>query len=280
MTNVEKELIKTSIASYCKAKDITAEELAVKAGVSYSDVIYPIIMGRPSKMAAIGEKLWRKVWNVISPDVMEGLHPTADFNSVLALCDSARKNHMMFGLTGDTGMGKSTALRAYCVRPYVYYHYISPTTQVRTFLTSLLREMGVNFYGNTDDMLNMVAEELNSQPDPLLIIDESGKINTRLMLCLHSLRDKTLLNAGIVLAGMPAFKNGLIKQVSKGTNGYSEFYRRINLWHELKGLTAAEITHILEANGIKDKEEQREYRRYNRFGDLMNAITLHKTLNA
>lgn len=276
MTNLRKELITKTIPRYCKAKGITQMELAVKAGVGYTDVLRKMVAGFGDHLDS---KLWRKVWNVINPEIMEGLHQTADFRKVLLMCDNARKYHRMIGLTGDTGMGKSTALKAYALRAEIWYFYMDATVSPKTFLSGLLREMGVAYEGSTHDMLNRVAEELNTQENPLLIIDESGKLSNNMILCLHSLRDKTMNNCGMVLAGMPAFKNGLINHVNKGTNGYSEFFRRINLWDELNGLTADEVLSILEAEGVTDKEEQRDYRRLRRFGDLMNAIALHKTVN-
>lgn len=276
MTKLQKELIERSIPFYCKGKGISQMELAVKAGVGYTDVIRKMVNGTAH---AVPDKVWRKVWNIINPDSLEGIYQTEDCRKVFNVCEAARKNRYMIGLTGDTGMGKSTACKAYSVRPNVWYYYIDGTVSPLTFLRGLLQEMGVPFEGSAHDMLNRVADELNTQENPLLIVDESGKMNARMILCLHSLRDKTMKNCGIVLAGMPAFRNALIAHVNKGTNGYGEFFRRINLWDELTGLTPVEIVQILEGNGITDKEAQKEYRKLNRFGDLMNQITLHKTMH-
>jgi len=274
MTNLQKELVTKTIPRYCKAKGITIMELAVKAGVGYADVLRRMANGDGDHLHG---RLWRKVWNIINPDILDGLHQTADFRKVMELCDNARTHRRMSGLTGDTGMGKSTALKAYALRPGVWYYYIDGTVSPKAFLTELLREMGVAFEGGTHDLLNRVAEELNTQENPLLIMDECGKLTNKMILCLHSLRDKTINNCGMVLAGMPSFRNGLIRHVGKGTAGYSEFFRRINLWDELTGLTSEELHYILDTEGITDKEERREYRTCYRFGDLMNKITLHKT---
>ena len=186
----------------------------------------------------------------------------------------------MIGLTGDTGMGKTTTLRAYANRANVFYAYIDATVNPKIFLKELLRDMAIPFEGNLNAMLSRVAEELNVIDNPLLIVDESGKLNHKMILCLHSLRDKTMGNCGIVLAGMPDFKNMLIRYKSMGTMGYSEFFRRINMWDELDGLKTDEIQYVLENNGITDKEVQREFRKLARFGDLMNEINLYKTVNS
>jgi DNA transposition AAA+ family ATPase len=185
----------------------------------------------------------------------------------------------MIGLIGDTGMGKSTTLKAASMRANTYYCYIDPTLTPKVFLKGLLRDMGISFDGSLNAMLNRAADELNMLNAPLLLLDECGKLSDAMVLMLHSLRDKTILNCGMVLAGMPNFKNRLIGHVNRGKTGYSEFFRRINMWHELKGLAASEITYVLNANGITDKEAQRDFRRLNRFGDLMNEILLYNSVN-
>lgn len=276
MTNQQKEQIDQAINGYCRVKGITKGELAVKAGVSQR-IIIAMAEGYG---AAIDTKIYKRVWQIVNPETMEGIFQTADCKSVFDLCNSAVKNKFMAGLTGDTGCGKTTALQAYSVRPNVFYYYIDATVTPLVFLSGLLREMGVNFSGTPNQMRDRVCDELNTLEGALLIIDEAGKLKDKMVLLLHSIRDKTLRNAAIVLAGMPYFKNNMIKKVNSGVTGYSEFYRRVNLWHELGGLTVKEIEFVLTENGITDKEAQREFRKLNRFGDLMNAINLHKTVNS
>ena len=185
----------------------------------------------------------------------------------------------MIGLTGDTGMGKTTALKAFGLKQNVFYYYIDRTVNPRVFLERLLVDMGISFCGRLNDLQYKVVEELNTLQEPLLIIDESGKLGNKMIMLLHSLRDLTKDNCGIVLAGMPDFKNALIKNVNAGVTGYAEFFRRINIWHSLNGLSYDEIKMVLESNGITDKEAQRDYKRLNRFGDLMNEIMLQKLVN-
>jgi len=276
MTNLQKENTQTAIAAYCTAKDISKRELATRIGVSPA-TISNMVNG---KWDNIDNRLWKQVWNYVNPEHLNGLFQTSDCNSVFDLCNNAVKNKYMIGLIGNTGMGKTTALTAYAKRKNVFYYYIDGTVTPKIFLKDMLREMGVQFEGSLNAMLARIADELNTLNEPLVILDECAKLSDKMMLALHSLRDKTMQNCGLVLGGMPDFKNNLIKHANKGTTGYAEFLRRINIWHELKGLSTAEIVYILEANGITDKDTQREYRKLNRFGDLMNEINLYKSVNA
>jgi len=136
--------------------------------------------------------------------------------------------------------------------------------------------MGISYEGNINSMLNKIADELNTLSSPLLIIDEAGKLTHTMILYLHVLRDKTIKNCGIILSGMPYFKSNIYKFSNKQKEGYAEFYRRINLWQELKGLTRKEIEFVCEQNGITDKDVIAELKTKKRFGDLYNEILLHQ----
>lgn len=218
---------------------------------------------------------------VTQKDIMEAveLFDTSDFSSIYSLCDRARKDKLMVGIAAETGMGKTTTLTSYAKRKNVYYVRYEKMMKPRNFFITLLKEMGIDYEGSINDMVNRIIVELNQQESPLVIVDEAGKITHAMILYLHDLRDKTNKKAGIVLAGMPYFKNNLIKFSNKEKEGYSEFFRRINLWHTLNGLTRKEIQLILDAHGISDAETQKQFHYKKRFGDLMNEIYLLKYLN-
>src|SRR5690606_36917737 len=166
---------------------------------------------------SIDDKLWMLVWNYVNPEHLDGIVETADFKSVYNLCKNTISNKWMSGLVGDTGLGKTTVLTVVAKMRNVYYYYIDGIVTPKIFLKGLLQEMGVQFEGSLNDMLSRAAAELNTQHEPLLILDECAKLSDKMMLVLHSLRDKTMLNCGIVLAGMPDFKNRLVKYANKGT---------------------------------------------------------------
>lgn len=276
MTNLpQKEQIRNAINSYCTAKGLSKNELATQAGVSGATLSN--IENR--RWVSIDEKLWKKIWNKVSDISTLSLIKTADFSTCEQVCKSAQTNHFMIGLIGDTGMGKSTALNAYSLRRNVFYIVYDKTMAPKHFFLSLLREMGIPFEGNINAMINRIADELNTMSSPLIIIDEAGKLTHTTILYLHVLRDKTVKNCGVVLAGMPYFKNNLIKLSNKQKEGYAEFNRRVNLWQELKGLSKSEIDFICKTNGIEEEQTIRGMHGKKRFGDLHNEILLHQIQN-
>jgi hypothetical protein len=142
----------------------------------------------------------------------------------------------------------------------------------------ILDNLGVQYNGNIHDVMLKIAQTLNNMENPLLIVDEAGKMNHVMMLYMHDLREYTNQNCGIILAGMPYFKANLQKFAQKEKEGCSEFLRRINLWHSLSGLSRSEIKYICKEEGIDDQERIKELYRFNRFGDLMNEILLNKII--
>jgi len=273
-TGLDKKSIQDAIIEYCKTRNISQNELATQSSVS-SATISKMIKGNWDD---IRDGIWRKVLIVVSDGI--DLVVTSDHEAIRKLCRRTKIQKYMVGITGETGVGKSTTLKEISRRPNSYYVSFDKTMRSKQFFISILREMGIAFDGSIHDMVNTIANELNTQDSPLLIIDESGKLTHNVILYLHVLRDKTNKNAGIVLAGMPYFKSSLIKQSNKQKEGYAEFFRRINLWHEMQGLTKEEARYVCLQNGVTDPETVKELSVIKRFGDLMNRILLYKEYEA
>lgn len=277
MTNLPKnDEIREAINIYCQTKGLSQNELATQIGVSGAT----ISKIKNGKWDDIDEKLWRKVWNKVRDVTTPGIFKTADYVTSTRVCEAAKKHHLMIGLIGDTGLGKTTALTAFSLRKNVFYVSYDKTMRPKQFFNSLLREMSISFEGSINEMVSRIADELNTLSSPLLIVDEAGKLTHTMILFLHVLRDKTLKNCGIVLGGMPYFRDNLIKFSNKRKEGYAEFFRRINLWQTLEGLTTNEIQFICQQSGITDNETIRELKAKKRFGDLHNAIILHQIENS
>ena len=248
-------------------------KLSLRAGVGES-IIEDILAGRMCE-----DHLLRQVYKALKIDLMDGVYLTSDLKIGQNAANYATQRKLCIGLTADTGMGKTMVAQLLTKRDETYLYTIEECTSPRVFLKGLLVNMRVWFEGSAHAMLHKVAEKLCSLEEPLLVIDECSKLSNRMILCLHDLRNLTERKCGMLLMGMPRFKNNLINGRMAGKLGYSEFYRRINIWEELKGLDTKEIVYILEQNGIEDKELQKEFKKLNSIGDLMNKINLYKALN-
>lgn len=202
---------------------------------------------------------------------------TRDYESIFRACEMSRKYRLMVGIIADTGMGKTTAANEFAAsEKNVFIVNVEKTMSAKRFFSCLLSRLGVSFDGSIYEIMERAATVLNNLDAPLLIIDEAGKLTHTMILYLHVLREKTKENAGIVLVGMPYFRRNLEKYSSRQKEGYSEFLRRVNVWHELEGLNHAETEFICRSNGV-DTGFKAFYNL--RFGDLVNRILLDKIIN-
>jgi len=263
--------LKAMINDYCRKKGISKNELSVQIGVNgaYLSKI------ETEKFNDVSEEVLNKIRSAIKLRTAQGeIYETCDFISVFNQCNATREYKLMSGLLADTGMGKTTSLRVYCMRENTFFVTVDKSMNAKRLFVAVLREMRISFNGNIHDIILRIAEELNRLQNPLLIIDEAGKLNHSMLLYLHDLREHTRTNCGILLAGMPYFKMNLEKMSDRQKEGYAEFYRRINIWHELRGLSRNEIRTICKDHGIPEAECKGYYNL--RFADLVNKILLNK----
>lgn len=270
----EKAEIKKAVNDYCEERGLSKSSFAFKCGIS--DATITALM--KEKWDTLSKEMYIRIWNFMNRDKFDGLYQNVDFTSTVNACDKARKYRFMIGITADTGMGKTTALRTYARQKNVFYVSYDKTMNASQFFVALLRELSIPFTCTLNDMMNFAVDRLNRLEAPLLIIDEAGKLTHSMILYLQVLRDRTCGNCGIVLAGMPYFKANLQKNAAREKEGYAEFLRRVNVWHSFAGLQPKEIEEICSIHGVKDKEKIRDLKRCKRFGDLMNEIYLYQIM--
>lgn len=219
MANIpDKSEIKKAVNSYCNTKQISKNDLGVQMGVSGAT----LSKIENEDWQTINDKMWQKVWHYVRP-LTDNVYQTQDFATVSNLCTRSKDHHLMSGLVGDTGMGKTTALKLYARKENVYYIYFDMNMRPKHFFFELGKLLGFELETNPYEMVKAIAEALNQKSSPLIIIDEAGKLSDQIIMMLHVLRDKTMHNCGIVLAGMPYFKSNLIKKSNKQKIGISEF---------------------------------------------------------
>ncbi|MFB9862388.1 AAA family ATPase [Rufibacter immobilis] len=276
MANLPENLtIQTALIQYRAERQLDFAAVAKQARVRV-DQLEKIERGN---FEGIEEHRLMRLWQIINPAIYEQpVIETSNFNTVIKVCHAAQQHHLMVGLIGDTGLGKTTALNAYRRRANVFYVLYEKSMKPKQFFASLMQEMGINLKGSIHEMVKRAAHELNSLTNPLIVIDEAGKLPVTLLMYLHDLRNLSQGNAGIVLAGMPYFKVNMETWISKQKEGVSEFYRRVQLWQELQLPSKAEIRAICNLHGITDADTIKAMQRHRDFGNLSNAILLEKLM--
>ncbi|WP_161499253.1 ATP-binding protein [Flavipsychrobacter stenotrophus] len=226
----------------------------------------------------LSEELLLKIINRLKEKTDFKIVGTANFTAVQSICKEAQQKHKLVAIIGYPGAGKTVGLDSYYRNSgNTYYMEAKNTMNRKQFFAKVLIELGVNFQGTVYDMVNAIANELNTRESPLLIIDEAGKINHNVLLDLHDLRNATIGNAGIVMAGCEYFHDNMRIAAQKQKQGIPEFYSRVQNWNELNPPTRKEIAAICQSNGVSDAEVIKEMQRIKNFRELYNSITNETT---
>jgi DNA transposition AAA+ family ATPase len=260
---------KSLLTNYLETKKVSKVKLAKKIGISHAVLTYVT----QEQWENVSDEMLYKIINSlkISNEVYK-IIKTANYNTVFNLCEKAQRWHHMYGLIGCAGSGKTTALkRFYKAHRNVFYVECKHTMNRKQFFASILKELGINYVGTVYDMVTRIEEEFNSLENPLLIIDEAGKLSHNLILDLHDLRNSTMNNLGIVLAGCEYFKDNLEKGVQKDKQGIPEFYGRVVQWQMLNTPTKKEVEAICNINNV-DIESMTK-RVYPNFREVYNDVS-------
>ena len=154
----------------------------------------------------------------------------------------------------------------------MYFVTYEVTRNPKHFLASICVEMGIPSLGQAHELMDSIADELNSKPYPLLIIDECDKMNNKTFMYLHVLRNRTMDNAGIVLSGVETLKSNLEIQVLRKRQGMEEFHSRIETWQPLQRPTKPEIKEICLKNGVIDEMTIKSFYGVKHFRELARKI--------
>jgi len=209
---------------------------------------------------------------------------TYNFQAVQKVCSHCIERKKMATIIGESGYGKTVALEYFRnTHPNTVMITAKPSMSAKTFWLEILESItkdesgkgkGIEFSKRTlYQILRQVSREFNALPNTLLIVDECGKLNDKMLGFLHEVRDETKLNAGIVLSGPPYFRDNLIRWSNTGKLGMAEIMRRINSWYNLEAPTLNEVRKLCEVRGIKDLATIKTLaERCRNFGQLDNEI--------
>lgn len=268
---MKKRQLKDKINAFTERKNLSKNRLAEIIGVSTATLSNI----ENDRLELITDEMALKIWNAIA-DNESGVIETRNFQNIFDACALAKSHHKMIGIVGSTGFGKSTALREfYAASENTYLITCQKTMSAKQFLQQLLREMGISFNGTVFHIVERLAEELNKQDSPLILIDEAGKLSMRTMEYLHDLRDATKSNAGIVMVGVEYFRENLKTAAQRNKEGMPEFYDRISSWITLEKPCKDEIRAICKMKGLTDKNVVHQMFKAGNFRKLVNYIENH-----
>jgi stalled ribosome rescue protein Dom34 len=209
---------------------------------------------------------------------------TYNFKRILNVCEDAINTHKMAAIIGEPGYGKTVALEyfAHTRSKKVYMMTVKPSMAAKHFWSelheSLPEKQPEEIYSPHDNrsmfyVIKKISLYLNARPGGLVIIDEAGKLTSRMLEYVHELRDATRKTTGIILSGPGYFKANILDWVKGNKQGIPEIFRRINHWEELLPPSKAEVKSFCNHFGITDENIVKELTlECKNFGVLQNHI--------
>ncbi len=222
--------------------------------------------------------------------VSQALLRTYNYQIVQEACNYAKTNSRVVAIVGEPGFGKTVSLRSFQKsNRNVFLITARPSMKQKTFRFDLLRKVDPAYadsqhlnmesafeynHRNLFFILTRISNALRDCDQPLICIDEAGKLTDKMLSFFHELRDDAP-NCGFVLAGPPYWKDNMFRWAAANKSGIPEVLRRINLWKSLLPPTANEVKQFCLMRGIKDEQVIRNLiLTCQNYGQLENEIEL------
>ncbi len=260
--------------------ELSGSQRAAAAMLGISDA--HLINFKDAKWHAIGRRTFNRV---VALAGLEGwsTRSTTGFYTVANVADEAQAGARMLALVGYTGAGKTHALRQYAnVNRNAYYLLTTALMSRLAFAEALARACGVREadMGVTPrTIIEAVISKLNTVEQPLIILDDFGKVTDDIVRMVQIIYDATEGNCGILLGGTEHLEVKIAAKVKRDTMGFREFSRRIAWWQSMPVLSRDDVAMVCAANGIDDKGAQGYlFTECKDLGTLRNQITNALTL--
>jgi DNA transposition AAA+ family ATPase len=255
MDLIKKEQITNKLRSYCERYDSQNKAAQSLKGVSSATISQALNQNHE----LISDDMWRNIASQIGyRDAKWTAVETRDFRLIKAFLADSQENALVLALTGAAGSGKTFAMRHYTENnKRVYMLGCSEFWNRKQFLSELLMTMGKDSNGYTiQEMMIEVVRTLKTTDRPLLILDEADKLSNQVMFFFITIYNQLEEECGIVLAATNHLEKRLREGVKFNRKGYNEIWSRIGRkCIELKGVGAADIAAVCEANGVTSKTD-------------------------
>lgn len=261
MTTVElekigaEELARVQLYAQKVKDDANNKELAAhKLGVSPA-MMYEIVRGNWPKIALkVFEQMqrlagFRKDWQMVE---------TSNYVKIRGSVRMTQQEQSMYALIGETGTGKSGAAEDIVSKTdNAYYVLADATMSQKGFCDAILNALGVRDaynYRGIEAKVNAIVTRLLSINQPLLVLDDAGKLRMNCVKYIQIIYDRTTAKnrAGILLIGTETLYEMVVKNAETNKFHMRELYGRIGDWSVLSYPQRGDIDKICHANGITD----------------------------
>lgn len=158
-------------------------------------------------------------------------------------------------ITGDAGLGKTTAIREYSkINKDVILVEANLSYSTKTLIQEIHKKVGGDASGSINSLMNDVCNRLKDS-GRMLIVDEGEHLPTRALDLLRTINDQT--GCGVAVTGLPRLLHNL--KGRKGEHAY--LYSRVGLVLKLTEIEAEDVKMIVksyfpDANGLCEDFEK------------------------
>ncbi len=251
-----------------KQSDV-AEHLGVNSGV--------ISLIKNDDFTKIGEETFEKVRKKLN--VSKTLWrdaPIRNLTLAVTMAKQTQENSHMAGLIGETGWGKTSSLSRLAAKEKDIFYCLADSEMTKMiFLKEICKALELQRYEGRDknSLIKMIVKRLTQGDNPLLIIDDCGKLSDANVRIIQILYDRSEHECGILLAGMPNLMHGIEAKAVKDVKGFRELKRRIAYWEQLLPKSESDTKAVCEANEVTDESAIHYFHRECKdFGSLRTMI--------
>lgn len=285
MELIKKQQIQRALRTYCERYESQNKAANSMKGVSSATVSQIL----NENWDLITDAMWRNVATQIGykENRWEAVE-TNNYRQMMMLLADVKENSLVMAITGEAGSGKTFAATQYTAKNKGSYMLCcNEYWNRKVFLTELLTSLGRDYTGYTvSEMMIEAVRALKTQNAPLLILDEADKLSDQVFYFFITLYNQLEDECGIVLLATDHLEKRIRKGIKLNKKGYNEIWSRLGRkCVQLKGVNAADIAAICEANGIVESREvdivvadsESDLRRVKR---KVHALTKKRTLKS
>ena len=253
MTQTEKQAIAASLKNYCEQKG--SQNKAARSMDISSATVSKVLA---SDWDTISDDMWRSIAAKVGHDGTQWqIVKTSAYERMTFLLTEAQRDSLVLGVTGFAGCGKTEAVKNYSqVHRSVYHLCCSEYWTMRTFITKLLKSLGMSQTGGTtSDQMDAIVERLQETDTPLIVLDEADKLKDPVLYFFISLYNQLEGQCGIVLCATDYLQKRIERGLRFGRKGYEEIHSRIGRrFVKLQVINEADIAAVCKANGVDDSQ--------------------------
>ena len=181
-----------------------------------------------------------------------GFKRTSVAETVLAACDDAHALRIPVLITGQSGCGRTEALKAYTsTNPETIHVVCGPHSLPRSILLEIADQVGIEVKRGGIHALRTALEKELSGSDRLLIVDEIDYVPESVLQSLRILADEA--DIGVVYCGTRAFLSNLRRRKSETVN---QFLNRVAYVEDCAPLTDEDLDLLMEDAQLDEPARQ------------------------